>query len=228
MTSVILLAHGSPDARASAAAHGLAHSAQERIGLAVRAAFLQHDAATLSHVARQLAGEGERRVLVVPTLLSDAFHARIDVPAELAAAQRDTGLVLRRTPALGPDPSLLAAMDRELPSGPRVLAAAGTTDLLAQRRLTDLASRWARESGQQTAVAFAAQAEPDVATALADLEERAGVPAAVAAFVLFPGVLPDRIIAAADGRPVSAPLAQSLELVDLVARRVDATIRLAA
>lgn len=228
MTAVILLAHGSPDPRAARSAHALADEVAQQIGQTVRAAFLQHDEATLAVVAEELRDTGASAALVVPTLLSRAFHARVDVPAELERARECTGLTLRSTDALGPDPSLLAALDRELPAGPRVLAAAGTTDIHAQQQLDDLAVEWSRRTGEATAVAYAALASPDLPTAIAELEARAGARASVGAFVLFPGVLPDRLAVDADGRTVSRPLFSSTEVVALIERRVTAALRTAA
>lgn len=225
MTPVILLAHGSPDPRAGESARVLATEVGRRTGREVRAAFLQHDAASLAVVAADLQASGESAGLVIPTLVSRAFHARVDVPAEVDQARRSSGLRLDVTEPLGPDPSLLAAMDRDLPPGPRVLAAAGTTDVQAQRQVTRLADLWAERTGFPTVAAYVAMAQPDVPSALADIEARTGARAGVGSFVLFPGVLPDRLVEDADGRPVSRPLSTSPELIELVVRRVNAAVR---
>jgi sirohydrochlorin ferrochelatase len=66
---------------------------------------------------------------------------------------------------------------------------------------------------------FASSASPDVPAALARAE-RDGQTAAVVPFVLFPGVLPDRIREAAAGRQVTPPLGARTEVVDLVVQRV--------
>ena len=60
MTAVILLAHGSPDPRSSAATRALAATLERRrFGTTVRAAlFLQHDGPTLAQAAVGLAHEG--------------------------------------------------------------------------------------------------------------------------------------------------------------------------
>ena len=229
MTAVVLLAHGSPDPRSSEAAHALAARLEgRRFGTTVRAAFLQHDEPTLTEVADGLARDGLGRTLVVPTFLSNAFHVRVDVPQAVAEAEAASGLELRVTDAIGPDGALLAALDRMLPAGPAVLATAGTSDPGAQQELARLAAVWADRRRAPVRVAYASQAEPDIASAVTLLEEETGQEASIGSFVLFPGVLPDRIVAAAGGRAVTRPLFAELELIDVIESRVLATLRRAA
>lgn len=229
MTTVILLAHGSPDSRSGEATHALAARLEARtFGTTVRAAFLQHDEPTLAHVAADLAADGVRRAVVVPAFLSNAFHARVDVPQAVDDAEASSGLELEVTDAIGPDGALLAALDRGLPDGPAVLATAGTSDGVAQLAFERLAAVWADRRRAPVAVAYASQAQPDIATAVARLEEETGREAAIGSFVLFPGVLPDRIAAAAGERAVTRPLFAELELLDVIESRVAAALRRAA
>ena len=229
MTAVILLAHGSPDPRSGEATRALAATVQGRgFGTSVHAAFLQHDEPTLTQVANGLARVGVHRAVVVPTLLSHAFHARVDVPHAVAQAQASSGLQLAVTDPIGPDGALLAALDRGLPEGPVVLATAGTSDGDAQLAFERLATVWADRRGSPVAVAYASQAAPDVATAVARLEEETGREVAVGSFVLFPGVLPDRIAEAAGGRVVTGPLFAAIEIIDVIESRVRAARRRAA
>ena len=164
----------------------------------------------------------------MPAFLSNAFHARVDVPLAVSEAEASSGLRLEVTDPIGPDGALLAALDRRLPAGPVVLATAGTSDADAQVAFERLAAVWADRRGAPVTVAYASQAQPDVATAVAQLEEATGRRAAVGAFVLFPGVLPDRIAAAAGDRPVTRPLFVELETVDVIESRVLAALRRAA
>ncbi len=229
MTAVILLAHGSPDPRSSEATHALAARLEGRtFDTIVRAAFLQHDEPTLAQVALELAREGSTSAVVVPAFLSNAFHARVDVPQAVLDAQAESGLRLDVTDAIGPDGALLAALDRTLPAGPAVLATAGTSDAEAQVAFERLAAVWADRRGAPVTVAYASQAEPDIATAVARLEEETGRAAAIGSFVLFPGVLPDRIAVAAGTRAVTRPLFAELELLDVIESRVAAALRRAA
>ena len=90
----------------------------------------------------------------------------------------------------------------------------------AQQQLALLAKEWSASRGTDVVVAHAAMAEPDVATALATLERDRGALPVVASYVLFPGVLHDRITAAAGGLEASPPLGD--DVGDLVLARVDA------
>ncbi len=229
MNTVILLAHGSPDSRSGEATHALATTLQSRsFDSVVRAAFLQHNEPNLTDAVATLLAEGHTEIVLVPAFLSGASHVRVDVPAAVEAAEQATGAVLTLSDPIGPDGMLLAALDRLLPPGPAVLATAGSTDPSAQRALARVAETWAEQRQAPVVVAYASLAEPDVATALRQIEMVSGERAAVASYVLFPGVLPDRISAAAQDRLVSAPLYSALETVTLIESRVATARRRAA
>lgn len=219
---VVLLGHGSPDSRSAAGLRQLARSVSRlRPGSVVEVAFLQHDDPGLTGVATELAWAGHREAVLVPAFLTSAFHVGSDVPRAVAAATAATGVRFTVTAPLGPDAGLLDLMDRHLPPGtPIVLASAGTRDPEAQEHLAQLARAWSDRRGADVSVAFAAMAEPSVDTAIDTLEAASGATAAVAAYVLFEGILPDRIAAAAGARPVSPPLGQ--QVAPLVLARVDA------
>jgi sirohydrochlorin ferrochelatase len=222
VTAVILLGHGSPDLRAAAGLRRLASSVQERLdGVRVEPAFLDHNIPDLSDACRWLVEDGHTDAVVVPAFLSTAFHVRSDVPGAVAAARAESGITLTTAEALGPDPSLLAAIEGELPARrPVVLAAAGTTDTRAQAALDRVARRWSTTRGTEVAVAYASIAAPDVVSAIEDLRDRTGQEPAVASFVLFDGVLPDRIRTAAGVLACSPPLGDLPETADLVVARV--------
>ena len=220
MTAVVLLSHGSPDARSSAAANELARRTTAESGSPVVTAFLQHNAPDLTERCRRLVEAGHTEAVVVPMLITPAFHARVDVPEAVDGAVASTGIRLAVTSPLGTDPLLVDALDRQLPPGPVVLAAAGTGDPAARERLDALAARWAESRSAPVSVGYASQAGPDVATAIARIESDTGAEAAVASFVLYPGVLPDRIATAAAGRRVTPPLATAPEVIHLILERV--------
>lgn len=229
MTVAILLAHGSPDRRSGDAARALAATFEGRsFDTTVRVAFLQHDEPTLTEVADDLAREGVESAIVVPAFLSSASHVRVDVPQAVDDAEAASGLHLDVTEPIGPDGALLAALDRALPAGPAVLATAGTSDVDARVAFERLAEIWADRRGAPVLVAYASQAGPDVATAVAELEQATGQGAVVGSFVLFPGVLPDRIVAAAGARSVTRPLFSEVEILDLIESRIHAAQRRAA
>jgi sirohydrochlorin ferrochelatase len=222
MTPVILLGHGSPDLRGATGLRRLAASVAERLdGVRVEPAFLDHNIPDLSDVCAWLVEDGHPHAVVVPAFLSTAFHVRSDVPAAAAAAQQETGIALTTSEVLGPDPSLLAGIERSLPTDrPVVLAAAGTSDEQAQAAIERLAGHWSAVRGTEVSVGYASIAAPDVVTAIEDLRTRTGREPAVASYVLFDGVLPDRIRKAAGVLACSPPLGDLPETVDLVISRL--------
>jgi sirohydrochlorin ferrochelatase len=219
---VILLSHGSPDPRAAVAARRLADEVENRLrGERVHCAFLQFGP-SLADVCASLADQGITEAVVVPAFLTPAFHVRVDVPAAIDAAREGTGMALRVADPIGADAALVDALDDELPPGPVVLAVAGTADADADANLRRIARGWAERRGDRVMVAHASQGRPNVAEALIAMEAEASERASVAALVLFPGRLPDRIAAAAGQRTVTAPLFSSPALVDVVLKRIEA------
>ena len=117
----MLVAHGSADPRAGATTRALARAVRAaRPGLTVRPAFLDHAGPRPQRVLRQAAEAGAPRAVVVPLLLTAAYHGRVDLPGALAQA-RTEGLAVPvlRSDVLGPvggrvPPLLLAALRRRL------------------------------------------------------------------------------------------------------------------
>lgn len=224
MTALVLIAHGSPDPRAARCTSIIAERVQDawREGPVI-AAFIEHDEPRLDAAVHGLELSGERHIIVVPLLLSRAFHGRVDVPAAVASARVTASAAIACAEVIGADERLLPALDHALPSGvPVVLAVAGTRDTKAQNDLGSLAHTWSLLRGTPVIVGHAAQADPDIATAIGTIETHTGVEAAVASFVLFEGVLPDRIRSASGSRCVTPPLFTSPELVGLVIDRAHA------
>ncbi len=214
------MAHGSHDPGAAAATRALLDAVRAgRPGLAVHAAFLDHEQPSLAGAMASLRG----RPVVVPLLLGAAYHSRVDIPAALAGSRA------RQADVLGPDPLLLTALERRLtgvgvgrgdPGTAVVLAAAGTTDADAVEGVRRLAEDWRAAGWWDVRAAFASAAEPSVNEAV-DALRTAGAPrVAVASYLLFPGRFADKV-AAAGGDAVSAPLTDAREVVELVLRRYD-------
>jgi sirohydrochlorin ferrochelatase len=222
MHDVILLAHGSPDPRAAAAARRLADAVEGRLrGGRVHTAFLQFGP-TLADVCRELELEGIGRAIVVPAFLTPAHHVRVDVPAAVESARDQTALALCLTEPIGTDPLLVESLDRDLPAGPVILAIAGTADADAESSLRRIARAWSGRRGEKVVVAHASQGRPSVDEALIATEAESEQRASVAALVLFPGRLPDRIVASAGPRSVTAPLYDAPAIVDVVVSRIEA------
>lgn len=122
---LLAVAHGSTDPRAAATIAALMRLAGQLAGrsglpaLDARTAYLGHSPPSVSQVLGALAAPGtavrERRIVVLPLLLTAAYHSEIDLPALLAgAAGAHPGLSLSYGDPLGPHPLLLRALDRRL------------------------------------------------------------------------------------------------------------------
>ncbi len=217
MTAVVLLGHGSRDARADLVTREIARALAQRLpGVEVRIAYLDLTQPTLQEAVNAIPADAGR-IVVVPLLLSHAFHARVDVPNAVQALNRD--VVLAQPIGAGVDFALAATS--KLPAGPLVLAAAGTSSPGAQRTLQEMALAIQAKTGRHITVGYAAQAEPEVAAAIA-----ASGAAGVIAFVLLPGILPERIrqAATAAGIPVTPPLGADPAVIDAISDRIDAAL----
>ena len=96
---LVLVAHGSRDPRAERSTLALAQAVRRRAGAPVEAAFLDFSTPRLVDA---LAGSAVPAV-VVPLLLTKAYHGRVDVPAEVERARvAAPGVELRLAEVLGP------------------------------------------------------------------------------------------------------------------------------
>ncbi len=114
---LVAVAHGSRDPRAAATVRALLDLVCRRAagaghpGLDVRAAYLGHAAPTLGQALGALDGAA----VILPLLLTAAYHSKTDIPKALHEA-RSTRPRLDVTYGrpLGPHPLLLRALDRRL------------------------------------------------------------------------------------------------------------------
>jgi sirohydrochlorin ferrochelatase len=221
VASLVGVAHGSRDPRSAATIASLMDVVRARHpGLDVRTAFLDLSAPRL----RDVLG-GVSSAVVVPLLLGHAFHARVDVPGEVARAGRPGVLV---ADVLGPAVED-AALDRLADAvGPLddpelgvVVAGVGSSHAPANAAVAAVAAGWQRRFGWSGAEAAFATTEPSVAEAIARLRADGARRVAVAQWVLAPGLLPDRIARAAHeaGALLAAPLGPHPAVADLVVAR---------
>ncbi|WP_459956304.1 CbiX/SirB N-terminal domain-containing protein, partial [Mycobacterium avium] len=85
MSTLVLTAHGSRDPRSAANAEAVADRLRRmRPGLDVRLAFLELNAPNFVDVLAGL--PDSRRAVVAPLLLASAYHARLDIPEQIARA----------------------------------------------------------------------------------------------------------------------------------------------
>lgn len=239
---VVLVAHGSPDPRSAAAVRRLARAVRAAWPAPVAAAFLDFNLPAVAPTVRALAVESDHPPVVVPALLTNAYHGRLDLPRVLAR----TGVPVRLAPVLGPaepgdppPPALVAALLRRLSELDRpfdgvALLAAGTRDVAARSTVESVASTLFVALGLPCVVGYASGpgrtgAEAvTTARAAADRAGRAGRIVA-ASYFLAPGRLHDAAAASAREAGVIAitePLASAAELVDLVTVRARAVTAL--
>ncbi|WP_030438684.1 sirohydrochlorin chelatase [Actinoplanes subtropicus] len=222
---VVLVAHGSRDPRAAAATEALARAVRRaRPGWDVRASYLDHAGPRPLEVLAAL--PPGRRAVVVPLLLTKAYHGRVDLPAVLSAA---AGLPVSVTLAdgLGPAPAVIEGLVRRLPAerlDAVVLAAAGTRDAAARKTIDGAAEALSARLSLPCAVSYASGAPP-LPGAAVDLLRAAGARrVGVAAYFLAPGRLYDlaaRSALEAGAVAVAEPLTDAPEIARLVTARVD-------
>ncbi|TDC20887.1 sirohydrochlorin chelatase [Streptomyces sp. 8K308] len=233
--SLLVVAHGSRDRRHAATVSALAARVRSLApGTRVAVGYLDFDAPSVDRALTGLYAAGARRVVAVPLLLARAFHAKADIPAVLRASRRRLpGLTIRQADVLGPDPLLLAALERRLGlAGVRladradtgvVLASAGSSDPEAIAVFARTAREWRRTAGWcAVRPAFASGSRPTTADAVRALRADGVRRVAVAPCVIAPGRLPDRILAGAreaGADAVAAPLGAAPELAELLWRR---------
>ncbi|MFI5806429.1 sirohydrochlorin chelatase [Streptomyces sp. NPDC051561] len=229
--ALLLIAHGSRDARHAATVRALAARVRERQpGTRVEVSFLDFNSPSVPDQLARLDSAGLRDVVALPLLLTRAFHAKSDIPAVLREAPARLRIVL--ADVLGPSPLLLAAVERRLyEAGLRpedksstgvVLASAGSTDPEAIAVIAEIA-RELRHTGWCTVrPAFASALLPRTEDVVRELRATGVRRVAVAPYVLAPGRLPDRIGRGAAGADVLAQvLGASDELAALVLERYE-------
>lgn len=228
MPDIVLIAHGSPDPRHAQGIEVLAAKVRARVraGRAVGACYLDHHAPSPDDVARELT----RAAVAVPVLLTQAYHARVDIPRavdQLGAL----GASVRLSIPLGPDPRLVHGCAEILAAAghaPRrstgvVVFAAGSSDRAAVSAVRDLVARH-RPIGwgpwRVAALDGGSQVE-DVARELAtEVDE-----VLVVSYMVAEGVLRDRMRERCDAlgvRLVPGVLADTNALADLVVTRASA------
>ncbi|MFI1756807.1 sirohydrochlorin chelatase [Streptomyces sp. NPDC020571] len=229
---LLVVAHGSRDPRHAATVHALVRRVRAvRPDVRVETGFLDFNVPSVQGVLESLETEGVRDVVVLPLLLTRAFHAKADIPAVLAAAP--PRLRIRQAEVLGPSPLLLSALERRLyeagltpadkSSTGVVLASAGSSDPEAIAVIAEIAREWRHTGWCAVRPAFASASLPRTEDAVRQLRELGCARVAVAPYVLAPGFLPDRIARGAAGADVLADvLGPAPEVARVLLERYDA------
>ncbi|MGO4681308.1 sirohydrochlorin chelatase [Microbacterium sp. 2MCAF23] len=231
--ALLAVSHGTSDAAGAAAIALLVRRVAERLNgapsqqtederrVAVHSGFVdvqQPDApAALAAI--------DRPVVVVPLLLSQGFHVRVDLGR--AVSERSDAVV---TNPLGPDPRLAEVLARRLAEAdgasrsgddadrPVVLAVAGSRDPRSLPDAEAMAALLSGELGRAVVPAYLAAREPSLADALA-----AHPGAAVATYLLAHGYFFDVAERVTGSAALTEPLLDDGEppvpLVDLVVDR---------
>ena len=232
--ALVALAHGSRDPRSAQTIKDLVAEVRSmRPDLRVEPAFLDLAKPSFATVVDRLVRAGYDEVVVVPLLLNQAFHAKVDVPNALAeATARHPGLRIRASSVLGLEPVFLEVLDRRLRTAlsdarvreldALVLAAAGSSDQLANQAVARLARLWGSRHRLPTVAAYASAAPPATGEAVRQFRAEGRRHIAVGSLFLAPGLLPDRaaeLAVEAGAVAVSAPLGADPEVARTVLAR---------
>ena len=232
--ALIALAHGSRDPRSAQTITALVDEVKAmRPDLRVEKAFLDLSKPSFQTVVDRLVKKGVEEIVVVPLLLTEAFHAKVDVPEAIAEAMaRHEGLQIRGTSVLGLEARFLEVLDlrmREALKSARVreldalvLAAAGSSDALANQSVARLARLWGTHHKLPVTAAFASSAPPATGEAVRAFRAEGRRNIAVASLFLAPGFLPDRaaeLALEAGAIAVSEPLGAHPEIARTILAR---------
>src|SRR6478736_2559247 len=170
--ALVALAHGSRDPRSAATIKALVAEVKAmRPDLKIETAFLDLSKPSFDTVVDRLVKAGHEEIVVVPLLLTEAYHAKVDVPEAIAAAMaRHEGVRIQASRILGMEAAFLEVLDvrlREALKAARVreldalvLAAAGSSDPLANQAVARIARTWGARHRLPVTAAFASAAPP--------------------------------------------------------------------
>lgn len=232
--ALVALAHGSRDPRSAATITALTDQvARMRPDLRIEPAFLELSDPRVDSVVDRLVSEGHDEIVVVPLLLSDAYHAQVDIPAVVdAASHRHPGLRIRATDVLGFESAMLTVLDKRLRAAladarvreldALVLAAAGSSNSIANAAISRAARTWGARHKLPAVAAFATAAPPATGEAVRAFRKDGRRHIAVGSLFLAPGFLPDRaaeLALEAGAVAVSEPLGVDEEIARIVLAR---------
>jgi sirohydrochlorin ferrochelatase len=191
-------------------------------------AFLDFNAPSVSGALRLL--PAGRPAIVVPALLTRAYHGRVDLPEILSSVVTPTVVTAVLGPAEPGDvahPLLLAALRRRLSELDEsydgvALIAAGTTDAGARSTVEGVARELASQMDVACAVGYASASSPTAGDAVARLRASGARRIVAASYFLAAGRLHDAAASSArraGALGVAAPLGDADELVELIRTR---------
>jgi sirohydrochlorin ferrochelatase len=223
--TLVLTAHGSADPRSAVSAHEVAHTIRMmRRDVDVRVAFCEQNFPNLRDV---LAAAG-RNAVVVPLLLADAYHARVDIPAVIAQC----GAEARQADVLGEDDRLIAVLRQRLthagvsqldPDVGVLVTAVGSSRPQANARTALVADYLVQHTRWTATTAFATGPHPTLAEATDILRARGATRLVIAPWFLAHGRITDRVAEYARVQRIlmAAPLGPHRLVADTVLDRFD-------
>lgn len=228
MSTLVLTAHGSADPRSAATAHELARTIRAlRRNVDVRVAFCEQNTPNL----RDVLAQSSRDAVVVPLLLADAYHARVDIPAMIG----ESGCVARQADVLGEDDRLIHVLRQRLthagvspfdPDMGVLVTAVGSSRPHANARTASVGEYLVQHTRWTATTAFATGPRPSLAEAADVLRGRGATRLVIAPWFLAHGRITDRIAdyARAQGILMAAPLGPHRLVADAVLDRFDEAV----
>ena len=235
---LLAVAHGSRDPRSAEAVSAVFDRVRAlRPELDVRLSYLDHVAPSAEDALDELAENGTGEVVVLPHLLTAAFHSKVDLPAVLdQVRERSPWLRVHYAGTLGPHALLLDAVERRLseagaqadPETALVLASAGSSDPEANAVVAGLARQLAeRGPWGEVVAAYASAVQPTPDEAVRALLGRGHRRVAVSGYLLAPGFFSDRVRTRSEeagAAVVADALGAVPELAQVVLERYDAAV----
>ncbi|OBK72333.1 sirohydrochlorin chelatase [Mycobacterium sp. 1274761.0] len=228
VNSLVLTAHGSADPRSAANARAIGACVRElRPSLDVRVAFCEQNFPNLREVLPTV----PTRAVVVPLLLADAYHARVDIPVMIA----ESGADAHRAGVLGEDDRLIHVLRQRLEQAgvsrldSRVgvlVTAVGSSNPAANARTETVARELTLTTRWSATTAFATGPQPNLSQAARLLRQRGAERLVVAPWFLAHGTIIDRVadFARSQGIPMSSPLGAHRQVAETVLDRFDAVV----
>ena len=221
---------------------------QKRAGVAYPAAaggFIELSDPPVTDAVGELVAQGHHALVAVPLVLVAAGHGKGDIPAALLREQvRHPGMTYSYGRPLGPHPTLLEIVEARIDDALGGADRAGTHVLLVGRGSTDPDANaeiakvarllWEGRGYADVEPAFISLADPGVPAGLDKLRRLGAERIVVAPYFLFPGVLPDRIVAQTEQFAAAHPdlpvavaelIGDCDELADLVVERYHEAVR---
>lgn len=226
---LILTAHGSADPRSAANAREVARTvAALRRDVDVKVAFCEQNSPNLRDVLADSPADG----VVVPLLLADAYHARVDIPAMIAGVNPAVRQAVKLAPVLGEDDRLIHVLSQRLThcgvsrldsSVGVLVTAVGSSSAAANARTATVAPGLAAGTHWHATTAFATGPHANLAQAAEVLRDQGATRLVIAPWFLAHGTITDRVaeFAAAQHIAMAQPLGAHRLVAETVLDRFD-------